>query len=120
MSPHQALTIRLPQIEASIRAKRSELAVNHDVGDHHDHIQSMESRAAASAEISRLDRDRGATKLALQRIAEGTYGICVSCEGHIADKRLERMPNATRCIPCQEATERVGRHDDLARWEDVA
>lgn len=42
---------------------------------------------------------------ALQAIEDGTYGICVDCEGPISEKRLKYYPNAVRCIACQEALE---------------
>jgi DnaK suppressor protein len=37
---------------------------------------------------------------ALNRIAEGTYGVCVECGADIDPKRLMALPNATRCISC--------------------
>jgi len=43
---------------------------------------------------------------ALQRIEEGTYGICTNCGRRIADERLEARPWATLCIDCQRERER--------------
>ncbi len=42
---------------------------------------------------------------ALQRLAEGTYGACVDCEGPIPAIRLRAIPWATRCVSCQESTD---------------
>lgn len=42
---------------------------------------------------------------ALEKIAEGTYGICADCGKEISPKRLQSFPNAERCIACQEAFE---------------
>jgi DnaK suppressor protein len=42
---------------------------------------------------------------ALERIENGTYGICVECGNPISEKRLALFPNATRCLACQEALE---------------
>lgn len=39
---------------------------------------------------------------ALLRIDQGTYGVCVHCQGHVQDKRLEAVPWARHCIDCQE------------------
>jgi RNA polymerase-binding protein DksA len=39
---------------------------------------------------------------ALDRIEEGTFGICVDCEQPIPWARLEAVPTATRCVPCKE------------------
>lgn len=47
--------------------------------------------------------------LALQRIADGSYGRCESCGGAISPERLEALPHATQCIRCQEQAERQGR-----------
>lgn len=48
--------------------------------------------------------------LALQRIEDKTYGICTSCEDGISIKRLEVLPYATLCVPCQEELEESVRH----------
>lgn len=42
---------------------------------------------------------------ALEKIEEGTYGICIDCGTEISDKRLSSYPNAARCLKCQEAYE---------------
>ncbi|MGI9379849.1 MAG: TraR/DksA family transcriptional regulator [Methyloligellaceae bacterium] len=39
-------------------------------------------------------------QVALDRIANGTYGICVSCEQPISTERLEAVPHASRCRNC--------------------
>ncbi|MCA2218850.1 TraR/DksA family transcriptional regulator [Jidongwangia harbinensis] len=39
---------------------------------------------------------------ALHRIAEGTYGTCERCERNIPMERLEILPHARFCVPCQE------------------
>ena len=46
---------------------------------------------------------------ALQKIEDGTYGICVDCQKEIPEKRLKSYPNASRCVMCQEAHE-VGQY----------
>ena len=39
---------------------------------------------------------------ALERLKNGTYGLCVSCQGEVQVKRLEAVPWARHCIECQE------------------
>lgn len=39
---------------------------------------------------------------ALRRIEAGSFGICQGCEEPIAAKRLDAIPWARFCIPCQE------------------
>jgi RNA polymerase-binding protein DksA len=43
---------------------------------------------------------------ALQRIHDGTYGICRSCGRPISEERLEAIPYATECIDCRRKGER--------------
>jgi DnaK suppressor protein len=59
------------------------------------------------------DRERkliGKIKDALERIEDGSYGICESCSEEISEKRLKARPVTTLCIECkkkQEDEERV-------------
>lgn len=39
---------------------------------------------------------------ALDRLRSGDYGICLSCEAPIAEKRLQALPWARYCVHCQE------------------
>ena len=51
---------------------------------------------------------------ALRRIQQGSYGICPRCEEPISGKRLDAVPWAKFCVPCQEMiAERAGsyQHD---------
>lgn len=39
---------------------------------------------------------------ALDRLQLGEYGICLACEEAIPAKRLQALPWAKYCVPCQE------------------
>lgn len=73
--------------------------------------ESLESRLqAVEREFAVRTLEAGSTKLrevraALERLREGTYGICVECEERISAKRLAAMPSAALCIRCQEAAD---------------
>lgn len=41
---------------------------------------------------------------ALERIEEGTYGVCRVCEETIDPRRLEALPFVTTCIKCAESS----------------
>ena len=43
---------------------------------------------------------------ALQRIDEGTYGLCQDCQEPIPPERLEILPYALLCVRCQSKQER--------------
>jgi DnaK suppressor protein len=62
-------------------------------------------------EISFILSDREREKLqaiqeALERIEDGSYGICDSCEAEIAPARLEAMPFTRLCVSCQSDREK--------------
>ena len=44
---------------------------------------------------------------ALNRIEQGTYGICEECGCEIEEKRLRARPVATLCIACKEEQEDI-------------
>ncbi len=75
--------------------------------------QDMVDKAANSYTkeflFSQSNQDRFVLQLvlqALQRIEEGNYGECLHCGGEIQQKRLEAVPWARHCIPCQEQQEK--------------
>ena len=41
-------------------------------------------------------------EIALERIAEGTFGVCVICDDLIPEERMMEVPNATKCVSCKE------------------
>ena len=46
------------------------------------------------------------TAAALRRVAEGTYGTCKRCAVSIPLERLQTVPQAPFCVPCQST--RIG------------
>jgi DnaK suppressor protein len=72
-------------------------------------------------EINFILSDREREKLqaieeALERIEDGTYGMCDSCESEIAPGRLEAMPFSRLCVSCQ--TEREKEAKQQRRFDD--
>lgn len=56
-----------------------------------------------------MERDEstlGEVVEALERIDQGKYGACETCEQLIAKERLRAMPHARLCIECQRQAER--------------
>src|SRR5207245_4459338 len=59
--------------------------------------------------VSMSANDRHLLKLideALERIEAGGYGKCVRCGNPLPDKRLDGVPWARHCLPCQDLQER--------------
>jgi DnaK suppressor protein len=44
---------------------------------------------------------------AIDRLEDGTFGVCEECGEKISVKRLEARPETTLCIRCKEDQERV-------------
>jgi DnaK suppressor protein len=66
-----------------------------------------------------IERDaalRGEVRLALEKIDNGSYGICESCGQDIEPERLEALPITSLCIECkrrEEARQRMKRTANL-------
>ena len=59
--------------------------------------------------VSMSDNDRQMLNLineALVRIDDSGYGKCIRCGQAVPEKRLEAVPWARHCVPCQELHER--------------
>ena len=72
-------------------------------------------------EISFILSDREREKLqsiqeALERIEDGSYGMCESCESEIASARLEALPFTRLCVSCQSDREKEMKQS--RRFED--
>lgn len=46
------------------------------------------------------------SQIALERIADGSYGVCEDCGGAIGKLRLQAFPRATLCMACKQKQER--------------
>jgi len=84
----------------------------HEMTDHNDNYPDPTDRATAesdrSFELRIRDRERkllAKIEAAIERIDEGTYGICDECGDDISEKRLEARPVTTLCIECKTRQE---------------
>ena len=50
--------------------------------------------------VNQLEETLADVERALQKLDEGTYGVCESCGKPIAEARLEAMPASKLCIDC--------------------
>jgi DnaK suppressor protein len=66
-----------------------------DTGDPADAYNRAALIAATRQSLSQITE-------ALRRIAEGRYGRCEKCGGTIPRERLEIIPHAHFCVPCQQ------------------
>ena len=67
-----------------------------------DEVQYAAERELAVRNLDRESKLLRNVKVALGRIQEGAYGICMHCEEEISPKRLAAVPWAPFCIRCQK------------------
>src|ERR1043165_80951 len=90
------LEARQTELSAGLR-NRDGIAIE-KTADALDEVQLAGERELA---IRNLDRESNLlrnVRLALSRIADGSYGTCLHCEEDISPKRLNAVPWAAYCI----------------------
>lgn len=86
---------------------RMEVLIDDDRSASGNHIGESHLSDPSPTEGQIFNRQKRLKKIdeAIQRIAEGTYGICQSCNRPIGIKRLQLTPIANLCVPCKETQE---------------
>ena len=80
-----------------------------DIDDLKDDMDLASSELDQSMIYRFRDRERNLLKkieMALQKIEDGSYGICTNCGEQIGVKRLEVRPVTELCITCKEEEEK--------------
>jgi DnaK suppressor protein len=98
------LEARQEELSRGLR-NREDIAIE-KTPDAIDEVQLAGERELA---IRTLDRESSLlrnVRLALARIADGSYGVCLHCDEDIKPKRLDAVPWTPYCIRCQEAADR--------------
>ena len=78
------------------------------VGDEVDAAIATEQAELRSQMASFESRELAEIESALDRIKQGRYGRCDSCDKPIAPVRLKALPYASECIQCARNGERRG------------
>jgi len=115
---------KLAQFRISIEKRMEEIA--EDMGDIHDGIldngnnseglsqDSVFSVHMADAGTDTFEQEKNYKlmgresdyyknlEIALDRIDDGTFGICKICAELIPEERMLEVPNATKCVGCKE------------------
>ena len=83
----------------------------HQVGDEADHALSHADQGKHQAVVEHLRQLLSQVQAARERLAAGTYGVCMECERPIPPERLEALPYAALCVSGQSKREksRLGR-----------
>jgi DnaK suppressor protein len=61
-------------------------------------------RSQVAALVQQVQRHLADVEAAVQRLDDGSYGICERCGQRVADARLEARPAARTCVRCASAT----------------
>jgi DnaK suppressor protein len=80
-----------------------------DTDDLPDEIDQASSEYTQSMVFRLRDREKFLLQKidkALERIDNGTFGVCERCEEDISPKRLDARPVTTLCIRCKEEQEK--------------
>ncbi len=93
------LRARLRELDRRVTAVESELDQPADTdseerASEREGDEVLESLGSASIAEIRMIR------AALDRIENGTYGICVTCGDEISEERLDALPHTPRCRNC--------------------
>ena len=106
------LETEVSELRAEITRAESEIAarLTDAVGD------AGDDQADAGAKTYQREHDLALThnarellaqnERALDRMTDGTYGICESCGNPIGKARLQAFPRATLCVQCKQREER--------------
>jgi len=99
------LHARQKELTGSLR-HRDEIVIE-KAPDALDEVQMMGERELAVRALDRDSKMLRQIRRALDRIRAGAYGTCVHCEEDIPQRRLNAVPWASYCVPCQEGIDRM-------------
>jgi DnaK suppressor protein len=81
-----------------------------------DPVDRAMSESNISIELRKRDRERKLLQKiqkAIQKVEDGTYGICEECGDEISEERLKVRPEASLCIRCKEEQEKIEKQHGL-------
>ena len=96
---------RLLNNSATSRKRDFTISVD-DLADESDQTSSELSQGVVFTLREKEQRMLANIDMALERMEEGTYGLCEDCEEPIGKKRLELFPTANLCVAHQEEAEK--------------
>jgi DnaK suppressor protein len=94
------LRARLAELTAHLDQLRQEIVIDDEVDDEVTQAYRSNNREFVMTTMEREVRNVAEIEQALERIAKGEYGVCVTCETPIPDKRLHAIPWTRLCVDC--------------------
>lgn len=102
--PGPALEQLFDEYSRRARAIRHDLGLPHNA-DFAEQAQERQNDEVLQALLLEAEAGLHQVGLARQRLAEGSYGLCLSCGEPIELARLQALPAAERCLACTERSE---------------
>jgi len=93
------LESRLAELNQRLASLKRDAAQEHSA-DSAEQAQERENDEVVDAIGVETRQAISQLQAALERIADGSYGVCAGCGGEISAARLEARPEATHCINC--------------------
>lgn len=92
------LAAELAELAEPVRAPGVQMQFGKRAGDHTADAVLQMTRTVTAGELHQVANE---IARALEKLGEGTYGVCDACGEPIAPERLEALVWATRCVSCQ-------------------
>lgn len=108
----QGLLSQRAALLAQIEAQRGGVRGRAEVAqEHFDRPEDSPAQVASARDLEFAINEHETAELdqidqALKRLDQGVYGICIDCGMEVATERLHALPQAGRCMACQEKVER--------------
>ena len=95
------LEAKLAELQTRLASIKKDVTQAHS-GDSAEQAQERENDEVVDAIGNETAQSIREIQSALERIADGSYGVCDSCGEEIGAGRLEAIPEATRCVRCAQ------------------
>jgi DnaK suppressor protein len=108
--------LKKKEFQRTLEAKKKELLAGsshrneiliENAAEDFDRLQQQLNREVAIRNLDRESKLLKEVQAALNRVEEGTFGVCLRCEADIPEKRLKALPWAAYCVACQETVDRL-------------
>ena len=93
------------ELVAQLRARVADLNIERGEPELIEWVQSMIDRDETAGMLNRFSSQLAQVERSLRSIDDGCYGTCAQCDRPIPLKRLQSIPWASYCVPCQEQFE---------------
>ena len=123
---HKSLTARRDELRKRLGGDLKDLSNSHKgdaTGDSADLAFDSGSEEVASQLAELESRELVKIERAINKLKQGTYGLCEGCAKKIPVARLNTLPFITTCIECQREMELYGTWDgkgNAGDWDKVS